>query len=96
MLLDHRTKLKASNSNRHTPLHAAVSQSGSRVETIVRVLLDRGTELDLKSKDGRTPLHLALSQPGSHAAAVVRVLLDTGADIDVNMFCHLSELRGIS
>ena len=56
ILLKHKAKVNARDSNELTPLHYAVS---SGRHECVNLLINKGADMNAKGRDGRTPLDLA-------------------------------------
>lgn len=56
ILLKHKAKVNAKDSNGLTPLHCVVSSG--RYESVT-LLINKGADMNVKGRDGRTPLDLA-------------------------------------
>jgi ankyrin repeat protein len=81
LLVEWRSPLEATGTERWTPLHLA---SVSRNPRAVRALLDSGADIHARSDFGATPLHLAVGQTVTEALLeTVRVLISGGADRNV-------------
>ena len=81
LLLDFGADVRATNGDKKTALHCAISFGNTREQSnLFRLLLDYGSDINAREKWGNTPIHIA-AQEGDFEAA--EVLLEYEADLNI-------------